>query len=114
MTEESKPISTQEELDALIRDRLKRDRAKTAEKYADYEDLKVKAAKLDELEEAQEGELERANEKIAKLEKDAADRAAAEKARELKERVATSSHGTAFLPKAGVSFNQRLYTTYDF
>lgn len=88
MTEEFKPISTQEELDALIRDRLKRDRAKTAEKYADYEDLKAKAAKLDELEEAQKGELERANEKIAKLEKDAADRAAAEKAREIKERVA--------------------------
>lgn len=87
MTEEYKPISTQEEFDAIIRDRLKRDRAKTAEKYADYEELKAKAAKLDELEEAQKGELERANEKIAKLEKAAADRAAADRIGAIKAKV---------------------------
>lgn len=42
------PITTQEEFDAAIKDRLTRDREaqakKTAEKYADYEDLKTKTA----------------------------------------------------------------------
>lgn len=42
------PITTQEEFDAAIKDRLARDREaqakKVAEKYSDYEDLKTKAA----------------------------------------------------------------------
>lgn len=42
------PITTQEEFDAAIKDRLTRDREaqakKTAEKYADYDDLKAKTA----------------------------------------------------------------------
>lgn len=42
------PITTQEEFDAAIKDRLTRDREaqakKTAEKYADYDDLKAKNA----------------------------------------------------------------------
>jgi len=42
------PITTQEEFDAAIKDRLTRDREaqakKVAEKYADYDDLKTKAA----------------------------------------------------------------------
>lgn len=41
------PITTQEEFDAAIKERLTRDREaqarKTAEKYADYDDLKAKA-----------------------------------------------------------------------
>ena len=42
------PITTQEEFDTAIKDRLTRDREaqakKIAEKYADYDDLKTKAA----------------------------------------------------------------------
>lgn len=42
------PITTQEEFDAAIKERLTRDREaqakKTAEKYADYDDLKAKTA----------------------------------------------------------------------
>lgn len=45
------PITTQEEFDAAIKDRLTRDREaqakKTAEKYADYEDLKNKTAEYE-------------------------------------------------------------------
>ncbi len=45
------PITTQEEFDAAIKDRLTRDREaqakKTAEKYADYEDLKSKNAEYE-------------------------------------------------------------------
>ena len=44
---------TQAELDAVVKDRLKRER----EKYSDYEDLKAKAAKFDEAEEANKTEL---------------------------------------------------------
>lgn len=45
------PITTQEEFDAAIKDRLTRDREaqakKVAEKYADYEDLKNKTAEYE-------------------------------------------------------------------
>jgi len=47
---------TQAEVDAIVGDRLKRDRAK----YADYDDIKAKAAKFDELEEANKSELQKA------------------------------------------------------
>lgn len=54
---------TQDELNAIVNDRLKR----AGEKYKDYEDLKAKAAKLDELEAAGKTELEKANKKAADL-----------------------------------------------
>ena len=65
---------TQQELDALIRDRLARERSK----YSDYDDLKDKAAKADEYEEAQKSELQKAQEAVEKAEqreKDALERA---------------------------------------
>ena len=52
--EESKTF-TQDELNAIVSDRLKRER----EKYADYESLKEKATKLDEIEEASKTELQK-------------------------------------------------------
>lgn len=54
---------TQAEMDAIIGDRLKRERAK----YADYEDVKAKAAKYDELEAANKSELEKAVEERDRL-----------------------------------------------
>lgn len=50
---------TQAEMNAIIQDRLTRERGK----YADYEALKAKAAKFDEAEEAGKTELQKANEK---------------------------------------------------
>ena len=47
---------TQAEMDAIISDRLKRERAK----YADYDEMKAKAAKFDETEEANKSELQKA------------------------------------------------------
>jgi hypothetical protein len=38
---------TQAEVDAIVRDRLKRERDATATKYADYDELKTKAAEAD-------------------------------------------------------------------
>lgn len=70
---------TQDELDGILKDRLDRER----KKYADYED---KAAKLAELEKAEEerrlaslGEVERAQEEVAKK---------AQEAEELRQRLA--------------------------
>lgn len=54
--DEFKPITSQADLDALISSRLERERSK----YADYKDLKAKAARLDEIEAANKSELEKA------------------------------------------------------
>ena len=50
---------TQAEVDAIVGDRLKRDR----QKYADYDALKEKAEKYDKLEEENKSELQRAVER---------------------------------------------------
>ena len=60
---------TQSEMDAILGDRLKRERAK----YADYNDLKAKAAKFDEAEAASKSELEKAVERAEKAEQALAD-----------------------------------------
>ena len=57
---------TQAEVDAIVGDRLKRDRAK----YADYDALKEKAGKYDELQEANKTELQKVTDKANSLEKE--------------------------------------------
>ena len=54
---------TQAEMDSIIGERLKRAR----EKYADYDELKAKAAKFDEAEEASKSELQKAVEERDKF-----------------------------------------------
>ena len=54
---------TQAEMNAIISDRLSRERSK----YADYDDLKAKAQQFDAAQEAGKTELQKANEKAAKL-----------------------------------------------
>lgn len=54
---------TQAEMDAIIGDRLKRERAK----YADYDDVKAKAAQFDAAQEAAKSDLEKAVEERDKL-----------------------------------------------
>jgi hypothetical protein len=62
---------TQAEVDAIVRDRLKREREATATKYADYDDLRSKAADADknktQLDQVLE-KLTKAEERTAKLE----------------------------------------------
>lgn len=55
---------SQQELDAIVADRLKRERAK----YEGFEDFKAKAQKLDEIEEANKSELDKAHERVSTLE----------------------------------------------
>lgn len=59
---------TQDELNRIVADRLKRAKSTPP---ADYEDLKAKAAKLDELEAANKSDLERANDAATKAKADA-------------------------------------------
>ncbi len=54
---------TQSQLEAIVQERLDRERAK----YSDYEDMKAKAQKYDEAEEANKSELEKATEKAVAL-----------------------------------------------
>lgn len=57
---------TQDEVNAIVNDRLGREKAK----YSDYDAIKEKAAKLDELEEANKTELQKASEKVSALQKE--------------------------------------------
>lgn len=63
---------TQAELDQKIGERLNRERAATAEKYADYDELKTKAAAADTATEAAKSEMEKLNGKVSKLTDDLA------------------------------------------
>ena len=60
--DEFKAPASQEELNRIIAERVKRAEAK----YADYKDVKAKAAQLDSLSEASKSELERATETATK------------------------------------------------
>jgi hypothetical protein len=55
---------TQAQLDKIVSDRLKRQK----EQFRDYEDLKSKASKFDELDAANKSDLEKANERAAEAE----------------------------------------------
>lgn len=58
------PITSQDELNKVIADRINREKAK----FADYRDLKAKAERLDQLEAASKSEAEKVAERIAALE----------------------------------------------
>lgn len=62
--DEFKAITSQEDLNRIISERVKRVEAK----FGDYKDVKTKAAKLDEIENANRTEAEKAQARIAELE----------------------------------------------
>lgn len=62
------PPASQEELNRIISDRVAREKAK----YADYGDLKAKAARLTEIEQANLSEAEKAAQRIAAAEAEVA------------------------------------------
>lgn len=73
---------TQAELDQLIKDRLERER----KKYAGFDDLKAKAAKLDEIEAAKKTDEEKALAKLKELQDKIAEKEAAILKAELREK----------------------------
>ena len=54
------PVTTQEQLDKIVKDRLEREREKVRSEFSDYDDLKAKALQLDELEKSGSEELKKA------------------------------------------------------
>lgn len=88
---------TQAEVDKIVSERLCRDRAK----YADYEDLKAKAGKYDEMEEASKSELQKATERASDLQRQLDDMKAAENIRIIRERVSQETGVPAALLTAG-------------
>lgn len=62
--DEFKAITSQDDLNKIIAERVKREQAK----FSDYKDVKAKAAKLDEIEAANQTEAEKAAKRVADLE----------------------------------------------
>ena len=85
-TDEAKTF-TQEELNAIVSERIARVKAK----YEGFEELKAKADKFDELEEANKSELQKANDRAAKLEAELASIKKSEEIRLIKEKIATET-----------------------
>ena len=78
---------TQEELNAIVESRLAKEKAK----LADYEELKAKASKLDEMEEANKSELQKATEKAESLQKQLDELTKANELRTIRDKVATET-----------------------
>lgn len=78
---------TQSELDKIVADRLSRER----QKYEGFDELKAKAAKLDEIEASSKTELQKATERAEKLEKELNSLKKAETVRTIREKVASET-----------------------
>ena len=87
---------TQEEVNSLVA----KERRETEARFSDYEDLKAKAARLDEIEEAGKTELERAQAEAARYKKEADElKAAAERAAQVAEAAAELGVDAALLSR---------------
>lgn len=82
--EQAQKTFTQEEMNAVINDRLKRER----EKYADYAALKEKADKFDKIEEESKSEIQKMTEKAEKLQREIDAMKQAESIRDIRAKVA--------------------------
>ena len=78
---------SQEDVNRIVGERLARETAK----YADYESLKEKAGKYDEMEEANKTELQKAQEKADKLQTELDGLKKSEEIRQMKEKVSTET-----------------------
>lgn len=78
---------TQAELDSIVKSRLYEEK----KKLGDYEELKAKAEELDQIREANKSELQKAQDRAAKAEKDLAELKAAEALREVKAKVSAKT-----------------------
>lgn len=71
--EEFKPITTQQEFDSMVGERLKRAEEKYSQKYADYDDLKKKTTEYEKQIAEFTKQLEEANKKVSGHDKEVAD-----------------------------------------
>lgn len=86
-TAEPERTFSQAEVDAIVGDRLKRERTK----YADYDALKEKADRLDAIEEANKTELQRATERVTALQTELDGLKHAESLRQMRESVSNET-----------------------
>lgn len=84
---QEKRTFTQEELNAIVGERVAKERAK----LSDYEELKAKASRLDEIEEANKTELQKATEKADALQKQLDDLTKAAELKNIREKVANET-----------------------
>lgn len=75
---------TQAELNAIVQKRI----GEVSAKYENFEELKAKALKFDEIEEQSKSELQKANEKAIALEKELESMKKADSVRKIREEVA--------------------------
>lgn len=68
-----KAITSQEEFDRMVADRVKRAEASTAKKFEGFDDFKAKADEFDKFKASNQSEAEKAAERMTKLEQDLAD-----------------------------------------
>lgn len=78
---------TQEEVNSIVEGRLKKESAK----YSDYEELKAKALKLDEIEESNKSELQKANERAEALAKELETMTRSNEVRAIREKVSSET-----------------------
>lgn len=83
MEEQNEKTFTQAELNAIVQKRLGEEKAK----YENYEELKEKALKFDELEEQNKSELQKANDKAEALQKEIDSMKKADEIRKVREEV---------------------------
>lgn len=84
--QESKTF-TQADVDSIVKERITRERAK----YEGFEELKAKAAKFDEMEEANKSELQKMSEKAQALETELNSMKKAAEIQTIRDKVATST-----------------------
>lgn len=85
--EQQERTFTQAELDSIVKDRLAREKGK----YADYEELKAKATKFDEFEEAQKSELQKVTERADALQAQLDQMTKADSIRKVREKVSADT-----------------------
>lgn len=100
----------QQIVDKIVQERLAR--AKTAPP-ADYEDLKAKAAKLDEFEAKNKSELEKANERAAQLERERDDARLEAQETRLRNSIIAAAAGKLADPTDAVALLDRASIEYD-
>jgi hypothetical protein len=69
---EFKPITSQDELNKALSERLTRERNKVSARFADYDEVKAKAAEFDKLADANKSEIEKLTDRVTKAESEAA------------------------------------------
>ena len=80
---------TQEEVNAMMAERVKREQSK----FADYEDLRKKAEKYDQAQEASKSEIQKLTEKITGLETELKTSKKNEEIRSIRDKVAKETGG---------------------